>query len=102
MIIKILIVIFVIFLIKKIALKAIKFLLILFLAWMTIGFILKSCDSNEPVQVASDMQMAETFIKDNPKLCKRAKIKVLTDGTVRIITKRAKFNLKDGVLMTAK
>ena len=42
--------------------------------------------------------MAKTFIKDNPKLCKKAKMKILDDGTVRIIAKRKIYDLKDGVL----
>ena len=47
--------------------------------------------------------MAQTFIKDNPDLCKRAKTKIMDDGTVRIILKRGKsLYLKSGVITSRK
>ena len=49
------------------------------------------------------MEMAQTFIKDNPKLCRKAKTKILDDGTVKIILRKGKsLELKDGVLTTVK
>jgi hypothetical protein len=43
--------------------------------------------------------MAQTFIKDNPKLCKEAKTRIMDDGTVKIILRKGKYlKLKDGVL----
>ena len=46
--------------------------------------------------------MAKTFIKDNPKLCKKTTMKILDDGTVRIIAKRKAYDLKDGVLRSVR
>jgi hypothetical protein len=55
--------------------------------------------SGEPKRTYTDMEMAQTFIKDNPKLCKKAKTKIMDDGTVKIILRKGKyFKLKDGVL----
>ena len=47
--------------------------------------------------------MAQTYIKDNPKLCKGAKTKILDDGTIKIILKGGKpLYLKHGVITSRK
>jgi hypothetical protein len=59
--------------------------------------------NGEPKRTYTDMEMAQTFIKDNPKLCRKAKTKILDDGTVKIILRKGKsLKLKDGVLTTVK
>ena len=49
------------------------------------------------------MEMAQTFIEDNPDLCRKAKTKILDDGTIKIILRKGKsLYLKDGVLTSRK
>jgi hypothetical protein len=45
--------------------------------------------------------MAQNLIKEDPEF-KKAKIKILDDGSVRITMKRKKSFLKDGVLTNGK
>ena len=75
---------------------------IIFLSiWLVIGATIRHFINDEPKRTYTDMEMAQTFIKDNPKLCKRAKTKILDDGTIKIILKKGKsLKLKDGVLTT--
>ena len=49
------------------------------------------------------MEMAQTFIEDNPDLCKKAKTRILDDGTIKIVLKKGKsLYLKDGVITSKK
>ncbi len=75
---------------------------IIFLSlWLVIGATMRYLSNDETKRTYTDMEMAQTFIKDNPKLCKRAKTKILDDGTIKIILKKGKsLKLKDGVLTT--
>ena len=67
--------------------------------WISFALLLRSCDDG-PKKRVTDLDMAHTFIKDNPTLCKKAKVRILDDGTIKIITKKKSFYLKDGVLMS--
>ena len=45
------------------------------------------------------MEMAQTYIKDNPELCKKDKTKIMDDGTIKIVLRKGKsLYLKDGVV----
>jgi hypothetical protein len=71
--------------------------------WLVIGTTMRHFLNGEPKRTYTDMEMAQTFIKDNPKLCRKAKTKILDDGTVKIILRKGKsLKLKDGVLTTVK
>jgi len=65
--------------------------------WIAINLTLKFFTDEKPKR-PTDMEMAKTFIQDNPKLCKGCKLKTLDDGTIKITTKKESFYLKDGVL----
>jgi len=55
--------------------------------------------SGEPKKTYTDIEMAQTFIEDNPDICKKAKTRILDDGTIKIVLKKGKsLYLKDGVL----
>jgi len=59
--------------------------------------------AGEPKKTYTDMEMAQTFIEDNPDLCKRAKTRILDDGTIKIVLKKGKsLYLKDGVITSKK
>jgi hypothetical protein len=59
--------------------------------------------NGEPKKTYTDIEMAQTFIKDNPKLCKKAKTKIMDDGTIKIVLKKGKpLYLKDGVVTSKK
>lgn len=73
-----------------------------FVIWLIIGGTLHYFFREEPQKKIQDIEMAKTFIKDNPKLCKKATMKILDDGTVRIIAKRKAYDLKDGVLRSVR
>jgi len=69
--------------------------------WLVVGSILKHFLSDPHRRKYTDVEMAQTWIKDNPEL--KAKMKVLDDGSVRIILKKRKYlHLKDGVLTNGK
>ena len=69
--------------------------------WLVLGSILKHFLSEPSTRRYTDVEMAQTWIKDNPEL--KAKMKVLDDGSVRIILKKRKYlHLKDGVLTNGK
>lgn len=69
--------------------------------WLVVGSILKHFLSDGRTRKYTDVEMAQTWIKDNPEL--KAKMKVLDDGSVRIILKKRKYlHLKDGVLTNGK
>jgi len=73
-----------------------------FAIWLFFGGSLHYLFKEEPQKKIQDIEMAKTFIKDNPKLCKKATMKILDDGTVRIIAKRKIYDLKDGVLRSVR
>jgi len=71
--------------------------------WLVIGTTIRHFISGEPKRTYTDMEMAQTFIEDNPKLCKRAKTRIMDDGTVKIVLRKGKsLYLKDGVLTSKK
>jgi len=75
-------------------------ILYVLLFWFLFGFLLNMCNSEEKPEVASDLEMAKTFIEDNPEF-RKAKIKQLKNGTIKIIAKHQTLKLKDGVIMSA-
>jgi hypothetical protein len=59
--------------------------------------------SGEPTKTYTDMEMAQTFIEDNPDLCKKAKTMIMDDGTIKIVLRKGKsLSLKDGVITSKK
>jgi hypothetical protein len=67
--------------------------------WLVLGSALRHFLSDGDKRAYTDIEMAQTFIKDNPELCKKAKTKIMEDGTVKIILRKGKYlKLKDGVL----
>jgi hypothetical protein len=49
------------------------------------------------------MEMAQAYIQDNPEFCKKAKTKILDDGTIKIVLRKGKpLYLKHGVIKTMK
>ena len=78
-------------------------IIIITFLWLTIGLTLKHVLSDYTKTTYTDIEMAQTFIKDNPDLCRKSKTKILDDGTIRITLKRGKsLYLKDGVLTRGK
>jgi hypothetical protein len=75
---------------------------IIFLSiWLIIGIPLKLFFQDDPKRKYTDVEMAQTWIKDNPK--EKGKLKILDDGSVRIILKKRKYlKLKDGVLTSGR
>jgi hypothetical protein len=66
--------------------------------WLVIGLILRHFLSEPPQRHYTDVEMAQNLIKEDPDF-KKAKMKILDDGSVRITMKRKKYlKLKDGVL----
>ena len=77
--------------------------LIVLSIWLVIGLTLRYILSDEPTKVYTDMDMVQTYIQDNPDLCKRAKTKILDDGTIKIVLRKVKpLYLKDGVITSKK
>jgi hypothetical protein len=77
--------------------------LIVLSIWLFIGLTLRYILSDEPTKVYTDMEMAQAYIQDNPELCKRAKTKILDDGTIKIVLRKGKpLYLKDGVITSKK
>jgi hypothetical protein len=71
--------------------------------WLVIGLTLRHFLSDPPPQHYTDIEMAQTFIKDNPILCKRAKTRIMDDGTIKIVLRKGKpLYLKDGVVTSKK
>jgi uncharacterized membrane protein len=71
--------------------------------WLVLGSILRHFLSDGPTRQYTDIEMAQTWIKDNPEISRGAKTKILDDGSVRIILKKRKYlHLKDGVLTNGK
>jgi hypothetical protein len=83
--------------------KQINTSLIVLSLWLIIGTTMRHFLSGEPKKTYTDMEMAQTFIKDNPDLCKKAKTRILDDGTIKIVLKKGKpLYLKDGVVTSKK
>jgi len=79
--------------------KQINTSLIVLSILLVIGTTMKHFLSGEPKRTYTDIEMAQTFIKDNPELCRKAKTKILDDGTVKIVLRKGKpIYLKDGVV----
>jgi len=77
--------------------------LIVLSIWLVIGLTLRYILSDEPTKVYTDMEMAQAYIQDNPELCKKAKTKILDDGTIKIVLRKGKLlYLKDGVITSKK
>jgi hypothetical protein len=77
--------------------------LIVLSVWLVIGLTLRYILSDEPTKVYTDMEMAQAYIQDNPELCKKAKTKILDDGTIKIVLRKGKpLYLKDGVITSKK
>ena len=65
--------------------------------WFVCGFTLKYIYNDSSPRRYSDVQMAEVYVKDHPKL--KATWKQLDDGRIRIKPRRGKpLYLKDGVI----
>ena len=77
---------------------------IMFLSvWLIIGLTLRHFLAGEPKKSYTDMEMAQTFIKDNPDLCRKAKTRIMDDGTIKIVLRKGKsLYLKDGVITSKK
>jgi len=69
--------------------------------WFVFGFTLRWLYSDPPQRHYTDVEMAQNLIKEDPEF-KKAKMKILDDGSVIISIKRKKFLLKDGVLTNGK
>lgn len=78
--------------------KQINTTLIVLSLWVVLGLILRHFLSEVTNRVYTDVEMAQNLIKEDPEF-KRAKMKILDDGSVRITMKKRKcMLLKDGVL----
>lgn len=76
--------------------------LIVLSIWLVIGTILRHFLAEEPSKVYTDVEMAQNLIKEDPEF-KKAKMKILDDGSVRITMRKRKcLKLKDGVLTSLK
>jgi len=83
--------------------KQINTTLIVLSIWLFIGTTMRHFLSGEPKKTYTDMEMAQTFIEDNPDLCKKAKTRILDDGTIKIVLRKGKsLYLKDGVITSKK
>lgn len=81
--------------------KQINTTLVVLSLWLVLGLTLRYFFSDEPTKVYTDVEMAQAYIQDNPKL--KPKMKILDDGSVKIILKGGKcLYLKDGVLTSLK
>ena len=81
--------------------KTINIVSIVLTVWLITGFTIRQFTSSGRGKVYTDVEMAQTWIKDNPEL--KAKMKVMDDGTVKIILKKRKYlYLKDGVITSKK
>lgn len=75
--------------------------IVLLSIWLVVGVSLRVFIGEKPTRKYSDVEMAQNLIKDDPEF-KKAKMKILDDGSVRISIKRKKYLLKDGVLTNGK
>ena len=76
--------------------------LIVLSLWLVIGLTLRHFLNDPPQRHYTDVEMAQNLIKEDPEF-KRAKMKILDDGSVRITMKRKKsLKLKDGVMTTVR
>jgi hypothetical protein len=75
--------------------------IVLLSIWLLVGITLKLFFQDEPKRKYTDVEMAQNLIKEDPEF-KKAKMKILDDGSVRITMKRKKSLLKDGVMTTVR
>ena len=72
--------------------------IILLSIWLLIGISLRVFLGEKPSRKYSDVEMAQNLIKEDKEF-KKAKMKIMDDGSVKIsLKKRKSFRLKDGVL----
>jgi hypothetical protein len=72
--------------------------IVLLSIWLVVGVSLRVFLGKKPTRKYSDVEMAQNLIKDDPEF-KRAKMKILDDGSVKLTLKvRRHYKLKDGVL----
>lgn len=72
--------------------------IILLSIWLVVGVSLRVFLGEKPSRKYSDVEMAQNLIKEDKEF-KKAKMKILDDGSVKIsLKKRKSFRLKDGVL----
>ncbi len=69
--------------------------------WLVTGTTIRYFLSDGPSRRYTDVEMAQNLIEEDPEF-KKAKMKILDDGSVRISLKRKKFLLKDGVMTSVK
>lgn len=69
--------------------------------WLVTGTTIRYFLSDGPSRRYTDVEMAQNLIEEDPEF-KKAKMKILDDGSVRISLKRKKFLLKDGVMTNGK
>ena len=69
--------------------------------WLVTGTTIRYFFSDGPSRRYTDVEMAQNLIEEDPEF-KKAKMKILDDGSVRISLKRKKFLLKDGVMTSVK
>jgi hypothetical protein len=82
--------------------KQINISIVILSIWLIVGITLKLFFQDEPKRKYTDVEMAQNLIKEDPEF-KKAKMKILDDGSVRITTKRRKrLKLKDGVLTSVR
>lgn len=75
--------------------------IVLLSIWLLIGISIRVFLGENPTRKYSDVEMAQNLIKEDPEF-KKAKMKIMDDGSVRISIKRKKYLLKDGVLTNGK
>jgi len=77
--------------------KTINIVTLVLSIWLITGFTIKQFTSSGHSRTYTDVQMAQNLINDDKEF-KKAKMKVLDDGSVKITLKRKKYLLKNGVL----
>lgn len=82
--------------------KQINTTIIVLSVWLVTGLILRHFLTDNTHRRYTDVEMAQVLIKNDPEF-KKAKMKILDDGSVRLILRKRKyFHLKDGVLTNGK
>ena len=77
--------------------KTINIVTLVLSVWLITGFTIRQFTSSGRGKVYTDVEMAQNLIKEDKEF-KKAKMKILDDGSVRITLKRKKYLLKDGVM----
>ena len=81
--------------------KEINTAIVVLSVWLIVGSILRHFLGDRPPHRYTDVEMAQNLIKEDPEF-KKAKMKILDDGSVRITVKKRKCLLKDGVLTSVR